>query len=445
MSTLFFSWQSDTDEKIGHYFLRDSLKLALKSVASDASLEEAHRSLELDHDTKGVPGSPSIVETIYSKIQVAKLFVSDMTYVGSKSNQERIPNPNVLIEHGVAIKALGPGRVISVMNTAFGSPEDFELPFDLKHVRWPIRYCLAENADKTKIRAAQQSLAKELAVAISTALGALPAGEESGRGDDLPDWSIRELFLHIRPDLVDEPDAELLKGVGKAIADQASIGALKTWGREITRDRRRLSLAPIPAEHWRDVHFTMWFLSNDDDGLDDIECKSAAEVRHYASIKFNRRQALKIWRKPELSLRLDGVLEESAGDHSKQSFYLRVENVGDVVNENSVQIVSLRTEGKLWHERILPASLRDAASFTLRTGEKCKVPLCSRDTLGYREQMAPIKILYEDKGEHDCSLPGEKGCNYVVWVHMCGKYRSTAKIRLTVDDSNRLRVERVAA
>lgn len=175
VSTLFFSWQSDADESVGHYFLRDTLQMALSEVASDATLEEAQRTLDLDHDTKGVPGSPKVAETIYRKIRVATLFVSDMTYVGTRSNNGRTPNPNVLIEHGVAIEALDDDRIISVMNTAFGSPEEFELPFDLRHVRWPIRYHLAVDADKATVQKVQRDLARRLAGAISSTLGALPA------------------------------------------------------------------------------------------------------------------------------------------------------------------------------------------------------------------------------------------------------------------------------
>jgi hypothetical protein len=43
-------------------------------------------------------------------------------------NRRRTPNPNVLVELGYALKALGDERVIVVVNTAFGKEE--LLPFD---------------------------------------------------------------------------------------------------------------------------------------------------------------------------------------------------------------------------------------------------------------------------------------------------------------------------
>lgn len=78
MPTIFFSWQSDTDEKVGHYFLRDALKQAIETLASDASYEEVERTLVLDHDTKNEPGSPPIVDTICRKIRAATLLCREL-------------------------------------------------------------------------------------------------------------------------------------------------------------------------------------------------------------------------------------------------------------------------------------------------------------------------------------------------------------------------------
>lgn len=38
------------------------------------------RDLEIDQDTQGVPGSPPIAETILAKIDVADIFVADLTF-----------------------------------------------------------------------------------------------------------------------------------------------------------------------------------------------------------------------------------------------------------------------------------------------------------------------------------------------------------------------------
>jgi IrrE N-terminal-like domain len=79
------------------------------------------------------------------KIRLADVFVADLTFIqgaGKRITSERAcPNPNVLLEYGYALHALGEGKIIGVLNEAHGSSKD--LPFDLNHRRWPIRFTLA--------------------------------------------------------------------------------------------------------------------------------------------------------------------------------------------------------------------------------------------------------------------------------------------------------------
>ena len=109
---VFWSWQSDTAQVNNHYLVRDALKQALDEVSAELAVDEAARP-EIDHDTLNVPGLAAITETIFDKINVASVFVADLTYVG-KSHQgtKLLPNPNVLIELGYAFKSLGPERII---------------------------------------------------------------------------------------------------------------------------------------------------------------------------------------------------------------------------------------------------------------------------------------------------------------------------------------------
>jgi len=173
-STIFYAWQSDTPSKLNHYFIRDAAQDALRRLNAEWQLEEADR-MQLDHDTQGVPGSPPIAETICAKIDTCRLFLSDLTTVGSyrrtsdkglKKNQ----NGNVLIELGYARKALGVNRIITVMNTAFGGLDD--LPFDLKHLRGPIRYELVDPKD-SQLKARRAKLVEDLGTAFRAAMEAL--------------------------------------------------------------------------------------------------------------------------------------------------------------------------------------------------------------------------------------------------------------------------------
>src|SRR4051794_26567008 len=116
--TIFFSWQADRSTKEGRNLVERALEAAVGRIGQDAAIEEAIRELAVDRDTKGVPGSPPIVETIFKKIDGAAVFVPDLTFVGLRNDGRPSPNPNVLIEYGWALKALGHARILPVMNIA---------------------------------------------------------------------------------------------------------------------------------------------------------------------------------------------------------------------------------------------------------------------------------------------------------------------------------------
>jgi hypothetical protein len=181
--TVFYSWQSDTPSSLNRSFIEKAVREALERLHSDASLELALRGtpLELDKDTQGVAGSPPIAETILNKISECSVFVADLTFVGETTKAlaspaeppRRFPNPNVLIEYGYALKCHGHNALISIMNSAFGEPDASTLPFDLRHLRWPITYQLPNANDPTK-DAQFQKLAAVLAEAIGLVIAQKP-------------------------------------------------------------------------------------------------------------------------------------------------------------------------------------------------------------------------------------------------------------------------------
>ena len=168
---VFFSWQSDTPRPTRKE-LRGVLSGARdRRVASDAEVDLADREIKIDRDTRNVPGSPPIMETIFSKIDEAAVFLADLTYVAERIGGKKAPNPNVCIEPGYALRALGWRRVIAVMNTAFCDPKAHELPFDLRYARWPIQFELADNANSDARRAARGGLMCDLKAALAAVFG----------------------------------------------------------------------------------------------------------------------------------------------------------------------------------------------------------------------------------------------------------------------------------
>lgn len=163
---LFYSWQSDRHEKTGRYFIQDVLEQAISDLKKDLEIEVAAR-LDLDQDTKGVPGSPNVAETILAKIRQCVVFIADVTPVGlSADGKKELTNPNVAIELGYALSVVGEARLIMVLNEAYGTREG--LPFDLRHKRGPCEYNLAADADSATIRAAKKPLCGILKSAIRT-------------------------------------------------------------------------------------------------------------------------------------------------------------------------------------------------------------------------------------------------------------------------------------
>lgn len=169
--TIFFSWQSDRSPSEGRNLIESAIKSAIQKLGEDAEVEESLRDgLSLDKDTKGVPGNPPIFETILKKIDRSAIFVPDLTSVANRANGELIPNPNVLIEYGWALKSRGYHQILPVMNTAHGNPKEFSLPFDMAHLRFPILYSLPDDSPAADRRAVRDELARDFERAFRTVL-----------------------------------------------------------------------------------------------------------------------------------------------------------------------------------------------------------------------------------------------------------------------------------
>jgi hypothetical protein len=73
-ATVFFPRQADTPNNLGRNFERKALEDACTRIASDTSIDKAHRDLEVDSDTQGIAGQPPIVETILKKIEASRVW-----------------------------------------------------------------------------------------------------------------------------------------------------------------------------------------------------------------------------------------------------------------------------------------------------------------------------------------------------------------------------------
>ena len=195
MNTVFYSWQSDRPTGVCRNFIERCIQSAIDRLRADVEIEESLRSeLEVNKDTKNVPGSPAIFDTITAKIAAAGVVVSDLTFVGARPDGRPTSNPNVLIEYGYALASLGSERVIAVVNATYGTPTNVSLPFNLAHTRFPIAYTLAEGAGEEERKAARNELSKKFEGALRTVFES--AGYKARVASGRPPSSLEIAALH---------------------------------------------------------------------------------------------------------------------------------------------------------------------------------------------------------------------------------------------------------
>lgn len=223
---VFWSWQSDVPGKYGRHFVRDALAKAIDQLKQDCSVEEATRKLELDHDRKGVPGSPDLAPTILSKIQECSVFVADVTPVGQTNRGKPLINSNVAIELGFAMAHVKDERILMVLNSAYGARED--LPFDLRHKAGPILYSFSSSNEGQR-EAVQGGLASVLKNALRDSLA---AAQEPKIAEDLPED--RERRQGILEETVERGQALIVRdAVGDPVEPEGDKGWLHLFVRPI--------------------------------------------------------------------------------------------------------------------------------------------------------------------------------------------------------------------
>lgn len=164
---IFYSWQSDLDEKGNHYLIRD----VLNQVVKDLQDEDPTLQLILDQDTRNERGSPNIVEVILRKIREAHIFVGDISLVNTSTESRPTPNPNVLIELGYALRGIDLSRIFFINNIAYGKPE--HAPFDIRTNRIISYKYLRKEEDKGKEDKEKQVVQKTLAKGLKEDFSAI--------------------------------------------------------------------------------------------------------------------------------------------------------------------------------------------------------------------------------------------------------------------------------
>lgn len=184
---IFFSWQMTTESKYNKYFILDCIRKSAKNLEKRNELKGVE--FIIQEGINGVPGSVQLASTIMDKrVPSCDIFIADLSIINHTFSSEipvefhetlkktikPTPNPNVLLEYGVAYESIKEDRIIGILNGALGSLKDNQdlLPFDIKHLRFPIEYNYSQtNNDKAR---AESQLVSALTGALKdTAIFAL--------------------------------------------------------------------------------------------------------------------------------------------------------------------------------------------------------------------------------------------------------------------------------
>jgi hypothetical protein len=149
--TLFFSWQSDNDDE------RRTIWRVLRKV--EEFYKAKGKTILIESDMRGVPGSQDIPNTLFRKIEECDIFFADVNLVYKSLSREDClsPNPNVLIELGYAASKLDWDRVILILNTNINKIE--QLPFDIR--QRAILWYTSEEELINKLKFALKEIIKE--------------------------------------------------------------------------------------------------------------------------------------------------------------------------------------------------------------------------------------------------------------------------------------------
>lgn len=107
---VFYSWQSDRNRKVCKDLIRSALDMAARRLNEEVC---PGADVRIDADTQGIVGTPPVTETILEKIDACDVFVPDVSFVAATEDGKLVPNANVMIEYGYALKSKSPTRISS--------------------------------------------------------------------------------------------------------------------------------------------------------------------------------------------------------------------------------------------------------------------------------------------------------------------------------------------
>lgn len=151
--TIFYCWQSDIPGQ------REMIREELLAQAYRLEAEnDCH--VEVDEDTRSVAGMIPIADAVLEKIRNADIFVCDISPVATIHRKDvngheilgaekKMPNSNVMLELGYALRCMHSSRIIALANTRGDKWHDGEMPFDIFNRQY-IKFTGKEDLDLSR-------------------------------------------------------------------------------------------------------------------------------------------------------------------------------------------------------------------------------------------------------------------------------------------------------
>lgn len=132
--TIFYCWQSDLPA------INEMVENELKAQAYLLQ-EELDIPIIIDRDTRSDAGLSSVADSVFKKIDSADIFLCDISPVTSLEvkdpsgaiKSKLMPNSNVMLELGYAMRSMHYKRIIAVSNLTNFTGKRGNLPFDIIH------------------------------------------------------------------------------------------------------------------------------------------------------------------------------------------------------------------------------------------------------------------------------------------------------------------------
>ena len=226
--TIFYSWQTSTDTKYNKNFILSCIEKATKKAKQKPEFKNID--FIIQEGVRGEPGTPSVASKITDeRIPNCDIFIADLSVVNSISNFNKcirkitgdkfkpFQNNNVINEHGVASNAVGVERIIGVLNSIYGSPNENSenILFDLRHLRFPIEYKYSHKTNEKEKEKIQTSLVDDLASAIrDSAVFAL--AHQKNKFNPLIVWSEWEKTISVKQKFISN---KKIDGIKRQILD----------------------------------------------------------------------------------------------------------------------------------------------------------------------------------------------------------------------------------